>query len=198
MAPGNNRTKKLGLIRTGLTIRPFFFFTFFLFLWEKRRNLPFFSRKKSDEKTFLQILISHTTTVVTSPPRVNFTNLMAQMRRQSCFITGSVSATKICPTLLVRMTRKYAQLLRSILNAVHQKDWRITTGVKAAHRMLMKLSPLSFLFVEICIILVTKCDNTANLLLTLLDTFLSIKFDTSSLANRVTKFWQFNVDFTQC
>ncbi len=52
----------------------------------------------------------------------------------------SVSPTKICPTQAL-MARKYAQLLRSMLCAVHQSDWLKPIGIKAASRMLMKLSP---------------------------------------------------------
>ena len=45
------------------------------------------------------------------------------------------------PTLLVHRTRSYTQLLCSTLFAVHEKDQRKSTGAKAAHKLMMKLTP---------------------------------------------------------
>jgi len=53
----------------------------------------------------------------------------------------SISPTILGPTLPVNSTRCYAQLLHTMLYDLCQKDERKSTGTKAAHRRLMKLTP---------------------------------------------------------
>jgi len=56
-------------------------------------------------------------------------------------LAQSVSPTTLCQTLPVNTTRIYAQLLHLSLYAVHNWDHWKFTGLKAACRMLLKLTP---------------------------------------------------------
>ena len=77
---------------------------------------------------------------------INFTNPLAlsanaQAHKVWCERYHSVSPIKLLPTLPVNTTRSYAQLLCSMLSAVCKKDQHRSTAAKAAHKMMMKLTP---------------------------------------------------------
>ncbi len=70
-------------------------------------------------------------------PVVNFTNILAHSVN---VLRHSVPPTKIQPTLPVKTTRCYDQLLHLKLYAIHQQDHSKATGAMAAVKMMMKLT----------------------------------------------------------
>jgi len=60
---------------------------------------------------------------------------------QIFWFSTSISSTMLHPTLPVHSTRNYSQLFCYMLYILRQKDWGNSTGIKAAHRTWMKLTP---------------------------------------------------------
>ena len=76
---------------------------------------------------------------------VKFTNLLAQSANdasaQGVWCKRCHSPTELHSTLLVHRSKSYAQVLQLTLYAMRQKDECKSTGVKAACKMMMNLTP---------------------------------------------------------